>query len=77
MKKKNFNRKLRLNKVTVATLRDDVMKRTKGGITKGPDCIWTQMTYCDTCLLCPTETDCATACGSNPCCAVDDDVYVD
>jgi hypothetical protein len=76
MKKVKLNRKLRLNKVTVATLRDDLMKRMKGGITKGPDCIWTQMTYCDTCF-CPTVTGCETVCNSDPCCAVKDQDFID
>ena len=58
-------------------MRDDFMRRMKGGVTKGLDCIWTEMTYCDTCFLCPTETECATACDSNPCCAVTDQAFVD
>lgn len=77
MKKQKLHGKLRLNKVTVATLRHENMMRVKGGVTKGEDCIWTQMTYCDTCFLCPTETDCATACNSNPCCAIDDEAFID
>lgn len=76
--KKSFEKKLSLNKQTVADLHTGDMSGVRGGTADAtsatPRCEYT-CPYCPTSLspkceytcLC-TESDCMTACGSDPCC---------
>ncbi len=58
MKPKRPNKKLSLNKSTVADLNGREMKIVKGG------CDYTQPQSCQSIRLCPTEFTCATDCGA-------------
>jgi natural product precursor len=62
MRQKKINKKLTLNKETIATLAEEQMKRAKGGVSRtcGTHFCYTLELTCDSCI----NSECAC---SNPC----------